>query len=107
MAMDYFLQIGLPLIGIVGLILVLGVLGKRLNLAKPLGSGPIKVMASVPVSNQVKLCLIEVGGQQMLISVSGQQTNCLHTLPERVPQSESGTPDFSRYMQNLLSRNDQ
>ena len=102
---NYLLQIGLPLLGIVGLIITLGLLGKHLNLSKVQTNSPIKVIASSPLSSQVKLCLVEVGGQQLLLSVSGQQTTCLHTLQERLPAKNVGTTEFSEYLTNLMNRN--
>ena len=105
--MDYLLQIGTPLLGIVGLILVLGFVGKRLNLAKPANQGPIKVLSNITLTSQVKLCLVEVGGQQLLLSVSGQQATRLHTLPERLNEDDTASPEFSQYLQSLLSRNSQ
>ncbi|WP_281648642.1 flagellar biosynthetic protein FliO [Parendozoicomonas sp. Alg238-R29] len=102
---NYLIQIGLPLLGIVGLIVTLGILGKRLNLSKVQSQSPIKVVASSPLSSQVKLCLVEVGGQQLLLSVSAQQTTCLHTLQERLPANKVGTTEFSDYLTNLLNRN--
>ena len=102
---NYLIQIGLPLLGIVGLILTLGLLGKRLNLNRVQTNSPIKVVASSPLSSQVKLCLVEVGGQQLLLSVSGQQTTCLHTLKEPLSDKQVGNSEFSDYLNNLLNRN--
>ncbi|MTI13239.1 FliO/MopB family protein [Sansalvadorimonas verongulae] len=102
---NYLIQIGLPLVGIVGLILALGLLGKRFNLNRVQANTPIKAITSSPLSAQVKLCLVEVGGQQLLLSVSGQQTTCLHTLKERLPEKKLGNAEFSDYLNNLLNRN--
>lgn len=101
---DYLTQIGLPLLGIIGLILILGLLGKHLNPSRSHGNSPIKILATVAVSRQVKICLVEVGEQQLLLSISGQQATCLHTLPERLPESAiAASQEFSTLMHSLLS----
>ena len=102
---NYLFQIIIPLLGIVGLIVVLGYLGKHFNLARPQDNGPIKVIASSALTGQVKLCLVEVGDQQLLISVAGQQVTCLHTLPEKLPENATAAPEFSVYLQKLINRN--
>ena len=97
-ATDYLIQIGLPLLMIVSLIIGFGFLAKRLNLHRLNNKGPVKVISSTPISGQVKLCLIDVEGKQMLISVSNQQANCLHVFESPVVASAeptTATKDFA------------
>ena len=95
-ATSYLIQIGLPLLLIVGMIVGFGLLAKRFNLHHVNNKGPVKVISSTPVSGQVRLCLIEAGDKQLLISVSNQQANCLHVFDSPiVDNTEKETRDFA------------
>ena len=95
-ATGYLIQIGLPLLLIVGMIVGFGLLAKRFNLHSVNNKGPVKVLSSTPVSGQVRLCLIEAGDKQLLISVSNQQANCLHVFDSPVvANTEKETRDFA------------
>ena len=101
-ATDYLAQIGLPLLLIVGMIVGFGFLAKRLNLHGVNNKGPVKVISSTPISGQVRLCLIDVKGKQLLISVSNQQANCLHVFESPVVTSEETATATSNFT-NLFS----
>ncbi|GAA4649572.1 hypothetical protein GCM10023116_18460 [Kistimonas scapharcae] len=95
-ATGYLVQIGLPLLLIIGMIVGFGLLAKRFNLHSVNNKGPVKVLSSTPVSGQVRLCLIEAGDKQLLISVSNQQANCLHVFDSPVVNhTEKETRDFA------------
>lgn len=99
-ATGYLMQIGLSLLLIVGIIVGFGLLAKRFNLHRVNNNGPIKMIASIPVSGQVRLCLIAAGGKQLLISVSNQQADCLHVFESSiVDNTEKQSRDFT----NLIS----
>lgn len=101
-ATGYLVQIGLPLLLIVGLIVGFGLLAKRLNLHGVNNKGPVRVISSTPISGQVRLCLIDVEGKQLLISVSNQQANCLHVFESPVVTSEEPATASSNFT-NLFS----
>jgi len=83
------------------LLLVLGlILGLAWLLRRMPGSGfrpaeGLKVVASLQVGAKERMVVVEVGGQQLLLGVSAGGVSLLHTLPEPLPQAPAPSlPDF-------------
>lgn len=84
------LQMGWALLVVVGLILALyGLAKKRLTLGK-LGGSAIKVIELRPLLPKSTLALVEVGGRQYLLGISGDQIRLL----AEVSGSGEPCPDF-------------
>ncbi len=72
---------------VLGLIVVLAWLARRLQLTGPAQAGPLRVLASVPVGQRERIVLIEAGERQLLVGVAAGQLRTLHVLdvPLAVP----------------------
>ncbi len=62
-------------------------------------AGVIKVVAQTAVGTRERVVLVQGGEQQLLIGVTPQQINLLHTLPEAIPVS--ATPATSKFAEQL------
>lgn len=65
---------------VLGLIVVLAWLARYLQLAGPAQSGPLRVLATVPVGQRERIVLIEAGERQLLVGVAAGQLRTLHVL---------------------------
>ena len=108
--------------GLVGaffaLLLVLGlILGLAWLLKRLPGSGfrpadGVRVVASVPLGTKERAVVVEVGGRQLLLGVSAGGVTLLQELPEPLPPAEpvrlpnlSQIPDFAQLLSQRLRRN--
>ena len=79
------LAMGASLLIVIALILVMAWLAKRFNIHQPsAGKSPIKMLAMTQLSGQVRVCILEVGKVQLLVSMSGQNARTLHVFDEPV-----------------------
>ncbi len=81
----------MPSIGrlMLGLLIVLGFLFAAAWLLRRGGvitgnSGAIRIVAQTPVGTRERLVLVQVGEQQLLVGVTAQQIQLLHTLADPV-----------------------
>lgn len=95
-----------------GLLFVLAVivgcawLIKRMGAVSGANTGTIKVLAVSSVGSRERIALVEVGGQQLLLGVTQQQINTLHTFAEPVvsePDREINS-EFAQKLHQLMSR---
>ncbi len=70
--LDNIWQVALALVVIVGVVLALGYLAKRFQLAKPGGSGALRVVDSTFLGPKERLVLVQVGDQHVLIGMNPQ-----------------------------------
>ncbi|SFC17410.1 flagellar protein FliO/FliZ [Marinospirillum celere] len=94
------LQVTLGLLVVIGLMLFLAWLAKRMRLV-PGGShhNALKVLAVLPLSNRERLLLVQVGEQQLLLGVTANQINCLHELDKPLDiASRQGQAGFSQLL---------
>lgn len=82
------------LVLVVGLILILGWLAKRMpGLQRGAGSAALKVVASVALGPRERAVVVDVGGTQLLLGVGQGGVRTLHTLEHPLPAAETpGTP---------------
>lgn len=102
------MQVVAPLFFVILLIFGLAWLVKKLNTGTPSIGYGIKIIANTPVSSQARVCLIRVGGKDILLGVTNQQVTRLHTFDEEaVPAPEpQNIQDFaSQFKQLLKGRN--
>ncbi|OCG10320.1 flagellar biosynthetic protein FliO [Gilliamella sp. wkB178] len=78
-------SIGLPFIGIISIILVLGWLVKRFG-GKNTTGNLIDIKASYVINPKERIILVQVDQQLLLIGVTPQQMTLLHTLSEERSQ---------------------
>lgn len=78
---------------VVGLILGLGWLAKRLpGLQRGAGSGQLKVVASVALGPRDRAVVVDVGGTQLLLGVGSGGVRTLHRLEQPLPAAEPTGP---------------
>ncbi len=66
-------------------------------------SGVIRIVAQTPVGTRERLVLIQVGEQQLLVGVTAQQIQLLHTLVEPVVMpSQAGTSRFAEQLAAIM-----
>lgn len=98
------LQLGLGLVLVVGLILLLAWLVRRVNGVSAAGRG-VKVLAAIPLGQRERAVLIQVGEQQMLLGVAPGRVNLLVRFDEPVVDSaEVRGAAFAGRLQQVLSR---
>ena len=102
------MQVLMPLIMVIGLIFVLAWLVKRFHPGTPsIGKG-VQVLANTPLSSQARVCLVRVGGKDVLLGVTNQQVSRLLVLDESDEPEETGQQtgnDFADQFKRLLNRN--
>lgn len=97
---------------IAGLVFVLvlvfgcGWLVKRFSGMPSARTGAIKVISVLPVGSRERLALVEVGGQQLLLGVTAQQINTLHTFDEPVVDAADlkNNSEFAQKLHQMMSR---
>lgn len=88
---------------VVGLILGLSWLLKRLPGNTFNGVRGLRPVASLAVGAKERLVVVEVGGEQLLIGVSPAGIQLLRTLPQPLPESSGSTVDFSALLGKHLA----
>lgn len=96
----------LGLLGIVMLILLVAWLLKRLGGLHAMGMRGMKVVAVLPLGAREKVALVDINGQQLLLGVTSQNINLLHTFDQPVltETDKKGGHDFASKLQSLLAR---
>ena len=89
-----FVKMFLGLLFTIGIIFVLAWLSRKTKLINTLHSGyQIKTLATQSLTHREKLCLIEVGGKQILVGLAPGNINKLHVFEESIPQNDIPDPD--------------
>lgn len=97
---------------VAGLVFVLvlvfgcGWLVKRFSGMPSARTGAIKVISVLPVGSRERLALVEVGGQQLLLGVTAQQINTLHTFDKPVVDAADikNNSEFAQKLHQMMSR---
>lgn len=107
-----FVTMFLGLFAVIALIFFVAWLSRKLKLVQHLGSGyQIKSLASLSLSNREKVCLIEVGGTQLLIGIAPGNVRNLHVFEPSMENSKNGSTanapetknnQFSQLFKNAL-----
>lgn len=103
-----YLSVITSLFLVIGVMLVLAILYKRMNLGFT-GSHAIKVITALPIGTKERIMVIEVNGQQHLIGVTPQQINHLISLDEPIDSgnngvsAEQGDRSFQQILQQAIT----
>lgn len=95
------LQTIFGLIFVLAIIVFLGWLLKRSQYFHAAHHGQLKVLGAISLGTREKAVLIQVGEQQILLGVTPQQINTLHTLPEPLPVRETPTKQTDSFAEKL------
>lgn len=101
------LQVAVSLAVILGLIVALAWVAKRLRLAPRVGQGAIRVLADLPVGQKERVMLLQVGDRQALVGVGADGLRALSllevqvTLPSAGP---AGEESFADRLKSVLER---
>ena len=100
------LQVIAPLFMVVVLIFALAWLVKKMNRGIPAMGKDIEILSSTPLSNQSRLCLVRVGGKDMLIGVTATHIRHIETFDEPVAQTrpKENPVEFAEQFRKLLNR---
>ncbi|MFT4926284.1 MAG: flagellar protein FliO/FliZ [Phenylobacterium sp.] len=96
-----YLSVLISLFIVIGVMIVLAVFYKRMNLGFT-GSQAIKVVTTLPVGAKERILVIEVNGQQHLLGVTPQQINHLITLDEPIEMDNMGPANLATSFQKIL-----
>lgn len=90
----------LALVMVIGLILALAWLAKRMpGLRGGSASSALRVVGSLALSPRERLVVVAVGNTQLVLGVGAGGTRTLHTLSEPLPVTETaGTPAFAQLL---------
>lgn len=83
------LQAGLGMVLVLGLIFLCAWLARRFGLQRFGGSPLVKVVSSAAVGQRERVVVVDVGGTWLVLGVTPQQVNTLHTM---APQALPATP---------------
>ena len=87
------------LLFVVGLILALAWLAKRMPGVAGSSNRALRVVASLSLGPREKVVVVDVGGQQLLLGVGASGTRALHTLAAPLPEAErTATPAFAQLL---------
>jgi flagellar protein FliO/FliZ len=102
------MQVLAPLFFVIVLIFALAWLVKKMNIGTPAVGQGIQILSSTPVSSQARVCLIRVGGKDILLGVTNQQVNRIHTFdePATPPEEEESNHEFASQFKRLLKGGD-
>lgn len=102
-------QLGKLLFGlllVIGFIFLLAWLLRRVQQMNPRGTQVIKLISSQALGPRERLVLVQVGGEQILIGLSGGRITPLHVMQEPVhlPDAEPANPEFAQRLMELLGK---
>ncbi|WP_319381575.1 flagellar biosynthetic protein FliO [Thiomicrorhabdus sp.] len=102
---DYFLQILLSLLLVIGIIFVSAWLLRRYGRFPGVANGQLKVIGALSVGQRERILLLQVGEEQLLVGVTSSRISTLHRLEkpievENPPESEA----FSQSLQGFVQK---
>ncbi|EHY76216.1 MULTISPECIES: flagellar biosynthetic protein FliO [Stutzerimonas stutzeri subgroup] len=91
---------------VIGFIFLLAWLLRRVQQMNPRGTQVIKLISSQALGPRERLVLVQVGGEQILIGLSGGRITPLHVMQEPVhlPDAEPANPEFAQRLMELLGK---
>ncbi len=102
---DYLVQLVLSLLLVVGIILLLSFVLKKINLQARTGSDALRILSVVPLGAKDRLLLVAVGDEQLLLGSSPGSVQMLHTLNKPIATNSGVEPSVeeSSFMSVLNS----
>ncbi|WP_271408451.1 flagellar biosynthetic protein FliO [Pseudomonas sp. Q1-7] len=99
-------QLAIGLLLVVGLIVLLAWLLRRVQQLGPRDGQVIKLVSSQALGPRDRLVLVQVGNEQILLGISAGRITPLHVLKEPVhlPDAQAATPEFAQRLMELLGK---
>lgn len=104
-----YVQTGLALALIVGLLFGTAWLLRKLSGGKGFGQGGMKIVGGVALGPRERIALVEVGEDWLVIGIVPGQIRTLHRLPKGCSNQETESkPDqpFAQWLKNISERRD-
>lgn len=100
------LQVVLALILVLGLIVAMAWLMRRMGGLTQVGGGVVRVLGGVPVGQRERVVLIQVGSKQLLLGVAPGRVQTLHVLDEpiNVSTAPAGGESFAERLGAALKK---
>lgn len=92
----------LSLFLVLGLIIICALILKRFNLTQH-NLSQLKIITTLRLGTKERLIVVQVGEQQLLLGVTGQQVSLLETLAEPLTNQEVKTGDLPKNILSFLS----
>ena len=83
---------------VLGLILLLAWLLRRMPRMNLAAQGPLRIRHSLSLGMKERVLLVEAHGETLLLGVTAQQITCLHRFDTPLPESEPGKPAFAEFL---------
>lgn len=83
---------------VVGLILLLGWLAKRMPGVAGTSNPALRIVGSLALGPRERVVVVEVGGTQLLLSTGAGGTRALHTLEQPLPVATPATSPFAQLL---------
>jgi len=77
------LQIFLALAAVIGLMLLIAWLFKRIGPMNSMNKVPMKIVGGLNIGNRERIMVVEVGDQWLVLGVTAQQINTLSSMPKQ------------------------
>lgn len=102
----YMGQLVLSLLFIIGLIIVLAWMLKKMNVIPQQGQGIIKIVSTVSVGSRDRISLIQVGEEQIVIALSPGRITKLHDMASPVAHVEppQAAQPFAKTLNSMLQK---
>lgn len=100
------LQVLLALALVLGLIVGAAWMMRRLSLVPGAGAGHLRVVSGVMVGQRERVVIVEINGQWLVLGVTSEQVNLLHTLdkPADIETTPAAAPVFAQWLQAALDK---
>jgi flagellar protein FliO/FliZ len=97
-------QVILSLLLVLGAIVLVAWILKRINLPQNAAGSALKVVSGVAVGQRERIVLVEVNDTWLVVGVAPGQVTALHTMPRNVlpPAPASTSPDADNKFKNWL-----
>lgn len=104
MSAEYVVKTIIGMIVVVGIIIALAWLVRRMGRMNGLLSGEIKIVSSLSLGTREKLVLVQVGEEQFLLGATAQQINRIARIKLPITAGATSAPAERLTFQQLFSR---
>lgn len=92
----------LSLFAVIAVILLLMWLMRRFNRLSVSGYQSMRIVSALTVGQREKLLVIDIGDEQIVVGVAPGNVSKIHTLHQKLPESEKKNTGFSQVLSNVI-----